>query len=226
MTDSFPSPEDAHAEPHDPASIAADYDLVADEYARHIFGELAGKPFDRAMLDRFAQLVGDGPVCDGGCGPGHVARYLHERGCDIFGIDISPRMVSLASELNPMIEFRVADLREPGIPPATLAGLTCFYSLIHFAAGELVAVLTTLRRALRPGGYLLLAVHEGTETRTPGEMWGIPVSLQFNFFTRPEIEVALTRAGFTIDEIVRREPYLGVEVETDRLYALAIAPCA
>jgi SAM-dependent methyltransferase len=226
MTDSFPSPEDAHAEPHDPVSIAADYDRVADEYVRHIFGELAGKPFDRAMLDRFARLVGDGLVCDAGCGPGHVARYLHERGCNVFGIDISPRMVSLASELNPMIEFHVADLREPGILHATLAGLTCFYSLIHFAAGELVAVLTTLRRAMRPGGRLLLAVHEGTEPRTPGEMWGIPVSLQFNFFTRPEIEVALTRAGLAIDEIVHREPYLGVEVETDRIYATAIAPCA
>jgi 2-polyprenyl-3-methyl-5-hydroxy-6-metoxy-1,4-benzoquinol methylase len=57
---------------------------------------------------------------------GHVSRYLHERGCDVFGIDISPRMVRLASELNAMIEFGVADLREPGIPPATLTGLACF----------------------------------------------------------------------------------------------------
>jgi hypothetical protein len=37
-------------------------------------------------------------------------------------------------------------------------------------------------------------------------MWGIPVSLQFNFFTQPQIEAALTQAGFAIDEIVHREP--------------------
>jgi SAM-dependent methyltransferase len=224
MTDSLPLPEEAHAEPHDLAALAADYDRVADEYTRHIFGELAEKPFDRALLDRFARLTGDGLVCDGGCGPGHVSHYLHERGCDVFGIDISPRMVRLASELNPMIEFRVADLREPGIRPATLAGLVCLYSLIHFTAGELAAVLTTLRSTLRPGGQLLLAVHEGAETRTPGEMWGIPVSLKFNFFTQPQIEAALTQAGFAIDDILHREPYVGVEVETDRLYAMAIAP--
>ena len=86
----------------------------------------------------------------------------------MFGIDLSPRMVKIASELNPNIEFRVDDLRALEIAEAALAGVVCFYSLIHLRPDQLVGALAELRRVLRPGGTLLLAVHEGTETRRPG----------------------------------------------------------
>jgi hypothetical protein len=61
--------------------VRRSYDEVANEYARRMFDELAGKPVDRQLLDRFAdETRGSGFVADVGCGPGHVARYLHERG--------------------------------------------------------------------------------------------------------------------------------------------------
>ncbi len=74
------------AERPDPTDSTRDsYDRVADEYARRIFDELDHKPFDREILDGFADAVrGLGPVCDLGCGPGQVARYLRARGVDAF----------------------------------------------------------------------------------------------------------------------------------------------
>ena len=70
------------------------YDQVADQYVRRIFDELQHKPLDRQLLDRFAASVRDvGPACDMGCGPGHVARYLHEHGVQVCGVDLSPAMV-------------------------------------------------------------------------------------------------------------------------------------
>ena len=52
---------------------------------------------DRQLLDRFAASVQDrGPVCDLGCGPGHVARYLSERKVQVCGVDLSPEMVKRA----------------------------------------------------------------------------------------------------------------------------------
>jgi SAM-dependent methyltransferase len=203
--------------------VAADYDSIADEYTRRIYAELAGKPLDRELLDRFAGLVGGGRVCDVGCGPGHVARYLRERGCDVLGIDLSPRMVALAAELNPGIEFRVGDLRALPFADGGLAGIVAFYSLIHLRPNQLEPALEELRRVLRLGGRLLLAVHEGAETRRPGEMWGIPVELEFKFFSCDELVNALTEAGFAVEQIIHRAPYPEVEVATDRLYALAIA---
>jgi len=203
------------------ARIAGDYDRVADEYARHVAGELAGKPFDRDLLDHFATLVEGGLVCDLGCGPGHVARYLRERGCDVFGLDLSPRMVQLAAALNPGIVFRTGDLRALEVDDGSLAGIVCFYSLIHLPPEQLGPALAGLYRGLRPGGRLLVAVHEGNETRRPAEMWGIPVTLQFNFFTRDQLTAALLEAGFTIERMLHRDPYPDVEVATNRLYAVA-----
>jgi len=73
------------------------YDRVAGAYAERYFTELERKPFDRELLDRFAaDLRGRGPVCDLGCGPGHVGRYLAERGVEVIGVDLSPGMVALA----------------------------------------------------------------------------------------------------------------------------------
>lgn len=204
-------------------SVACDYDRLAEEYARHIFDELAGKPFDRELLNRFAARVGDGPVCDVGCGPGHVARYLHERGSNVFGIDLSPEMVQVAKKLNPGIDFRVDDFRALQLADGCLAGIVAFYSVIHVPAERLAAALGELRRVLQPGGRLLLAVHEGREIRQPGELWGIPISLEFNFFTRDEVTASLLESRFSIEEIVHRTPYPDVEAETDRLYVSAVA---
>jgi SAM-dependent methyltransferase len=205
------------------SSVAADYDRVADEYAKYLYAELEGKPFDRELLDRFVSLVGDGRVCDVGCGPGHVTRYLHERGCDAFGVDLSARMVELATIRNPGVEFRVGDLRALPVDDGSLAGIVCFYSLIHLESDQLAPALARLRRSLRAGGRLLLAVHEGREIRQPGELWGIPVALRFHFFTYDQLTAALLEAGFTIEQITHRAPNPDVEVETDRLYASGIA---
>ena len=49
------------------------YDRVARPYADQFFTELERKPFDRELLDRFAERMrGRGRVCDLGCRPGHV----------------------------------------------------------------------------------------------------------------------------------------------------------
>lgn len=207
--------------PDKSAQIAADYDRISNEYTRHVYGELSGKPFDCDFLDRFASAVGDGRICEVGCGPGQVSRYLHERGCDVFGIDISSHMIEIAKLLNPTIDFRVADLRALATTESDLAGIVSFYSLIHLNIAQLTAALGEFRQALRLGGRLAIAVHEGTEQRQPGELWGIPIALQFNFFTREQIAGALRENDFTIESIAHRSPYPEVEVETDRLYATA-----
>ena len=68
------------------------YDAVADEYGRRFFEELEHKPLDRRLLDRFvARVQGMGTACDMGCGPGHVARYLHDRRVMIRALGTSGR---------------------------------------------------------------------------------------------------------------------------------------
>jgi trans-aconitate methyltransferase len=96
------------------------YDRVPDEYVRRISDGLKDKPLDRQLLDRFAKSVRNlGSVCDMGCGPGHVARYLHEHGVKVCGVDISTEMVKRARRLTPGVEFRQGDMMALDIPDDT-----------------------------------------------------------------------------------------------------------
>src|SRR5262245_1665314 len=113
-------------------------------YTRTISGATAmtDKPFDRDLLDRYADTVrGRGKVCDLGCGTGHVAQYLCAHGVEIFGLDISPRMVQVARRLNPDISFDEGDMQALDLPDSSLTGIVAFYSMIHLARSIVPRVL-------------------------------------------------------------------------------------
>ena len=201
------------------------YDELAATYTERIFSELAGKPLDRHLLNRLAEDVrGHGLVADLGCGPGHVARYLHDQGVRMLGIDLSPRMIDSARQRSPDIEFRVGDMRALDLPDGALAGIVAFYSLIHIGEPEMGATLRELRRVLAPGGLLLVAFHIGEETVHRDELWGHTVSLDFRFLMPSPMVARLIEAGFAVLERVEREPYPEVEHPSRRCYLLARLP--
>jgi SAM-dependent methyltransferase len=106
------------------AGIVPSYDEIAEEYAEQYFDELDGKPFDRDVLDRFTATVKHrGRVCDLGCGPGQIARYLAAHGVDAFGIDASASMVATARRRNPTLQFHQGDLFHLPLADGTLAGV-------------------------------------------------------------------------------------------------------
>jgi phosphoribosylformimino-5-aminoimidazole carboxamide ribotide isomerase len=119
-------------------AIQKSYDHIAQAYVEHIFDELKHKPFDRDLLDRFAKRMKDAErVCDLGCGPGHVTRYLFEQGVKICGIDLSPGMVEQARNLNPEIGFEQGNMLALDVKDATFDGLTAFYAIVNLAREEL-----------------------------------------------------------------------------------------
>ena len=205
------------------AETQTSYDRIADEYARQIYGELAGKPLDRAILDRFAErLRGRGVVCDMGCGPGQIGRYLADRGLLVVGVDLSPGMVAQAAALNPDVAFRVGDMTALDEPDGAWAGIAAFYSIIHVPPGEIVAALTEMRRVLQPDGLLLLAFHIGDEVVRSEELMGQAVALDFWFYTPEQMRRWLGEAGYGVEEIIEREPYApDVEHQSRRAYVLA-----
>ena len=210
---------------HKRKDYQASYDLVADEYVRRIFDELQHKPLDRQLLDRFAASVRDvGPACDMGCGPGHVARYLHERGVQVCGVDLSPALVERARRLTPGVEFRQGDMMALDAPDGAWAGIAAFYSIIHIPRGDMARALWELWRVLRAGGTLLLAFHIGDDTIHLDEWWGQRVCVDFFFFRSNEVAGYLRATGFEIEEIIEREPYPDVEHQSRRAYIFARRP--
>jgi SAM-dependent methyltransferase len=207
-------------------TIRYDYDRVAAQYAVNFLHELQSKPLDRELLLRFASLTaGKGQVCDMGCGPGHVARFLREAGAPVFGIDLSPQMVEQARRLNPEIPFHEGNMLSLDLPDGKLAGIAAYYAIVNLPTEFLPTAFREMARFLQPGGVLLLAFHIGDYAVRPQELLGIPISMEFFFFEPSAVEFALREAGFTIEETHERAPYAPeVEYQSHRAYIFARKP--
>jgi SAM-dependent methyltransferase len=197
------------------------YDRAAERYAEVFSDELERKPFDRALLDQFAEDVPGGKlVCDLGCGVGHISRYLKARGVPIFGFDLSPRMVEIAARLNPDIPFRQGDMLALDLPDQAVMGVVAFYSLIHLGRDTVLSALQEIHRVLYPDGRLLLSIHGGDGEIHTDEFLGLPVSLDVTLFQPDEMGGFVEQAGFSVDKITARPPY-DFEYQSTRIYVSA-----
>ncbi|MFD9537385.1 class I SAM-dependent methyltransferase [Streptomyces sp. NPDC060010] len=185
------------------AETQASYDTVAATYADQVRNLLDETPYERAVLDLFTGLVntaGGGPIADVGCGPGRITAYLRELGMDAFGIDLSPAMIEIARRDHPGVRFEVGSMTDFGLADASLAGLVAWYSLIHVPDNEISLVFTHFRRALRPGGLLLLGFHVGDESRLKTEGYGgHPMKVYVHLRQPGQLAAWLNDAGFTVE---------------------------
>ncbi|MFD7412464.1 class I SAM-dependent methyltransferase [Kitasatospora purpeofusca] len=147
----------------------AAYDGVVELYASLFADGLEQRPFARAMIGTFAELVratGNPRVADAGCGPGHITAMLDELGLDASGFDLSPGMVEHARRAHPTLRFQQARMEVLPVEDGALGGVLAHYSTIHTPPAELPALLAELVRVLAPGGLLLLSFF-GTDGPEP-----------------------------------------------------------
>ncbi|MET8200867.1 class I SAM-dependent methyltransferase [Micromonospora taraxaci] len=140
-----------------------------------------------------------GPVLDLGCGPGHLTGYLRSLGVDASGIDLVPEFIAHARAAHPGVEFHIGSLESLDVVDGSVGGILAWYSLIHLPPEELDGVLAEFRRALAPGGALVLGMFDHDEVGpfdhkvVTAYRW--PVD---------EISERLSRAGFVEVEHLRR----------------------
>ena len=201
-----------------PSELEASYDRVAERYTAEFSDELKRKPFDCAILDEFAANVPDqAQACEIGCGPGHIARYLHDRGVSIRGIDLSEEMIKCARLSNPDITFQKGNMLALDLPDASLGAIVCFYAIIHLGRADVTRALREMNRVLQPGGLLLLSFHEGEGELFRQQWYDQPVSISVTLFEKTEMSGYLEAAGFEVTRITDRNPY-EFEYPTRRVY--------
>ncbi|MGQ4619315.1 methyltransferase domain-containing protein [Nocardia sp. R7R-8] len=144
----------------DVAATRAAYNDIAELYTELFRHHLADAVLDRAMLGAFAESVaanGSGPIADLGCGPGRITGHLASLGAQVFGIDLSPRMVELARMEHPQLLFTQGSIEQLPIGDEALGGIVAWYSLIHLPPDRVPHVLSEFHRVLAGNGHVLLA---------------------------------------------------------------------
>jgi SAM-dependent methyltransferase len=195
------------------AETRASYDTVA-AYSARLRGALDTAPYLRAALASFAESVrarGAGPVADVGCGPGHVTAHLRAGGLDAFGLDLSPGMIAAARREHPGLRFAVGSMTDLPLAHASLAGLVAFWSLAHVPDHALTGVFGHFRRALRPGGMLLLGYHAGEGVRLETEgCGGLPMKVRVHRRQPAAMSAVLRGHGFTVEAHLLLDPDAGL----------------
>jgi len=182
--------------PADLDVVRESYDRVADNYVEMVattdLGDIRRQPWLRAAMDVFADAVTDlGPVLDVGCGPGTVTAYLAERGVDVSGVDLSPRMIENARRLHPECRFGVASSTELQLTESSLGGVLGWWSLFNLPRDVLPQVLASFARALMPGGQLIVGTHVGDSDLERTEAYGGVAVSWTTYQWRPEQLVAM-----------------------------------
>lgn len=193
------------------------YDEVAAAYATTFGDELDQLPLDAELIDRIATDA-DGPILELGAGVAPLARRITFQ--YVVAADLSAQMLSYA----PLTAGRVqADAMLLPFRDTVFGVATIRYVLQHIARADASAVVGEVRRVLRPGAWLLVAVHLGHGEIEFSELLGVrfePIGGAFH--SREEIETLLNASGFCVVEARDRGP-VGDEGDSQRLYMLARA---
>jgi len=107
------------------------------------------------VLWSFAGDVAGLKVLDVGCGTGYLSRKLHERRADVIGIDFSEKMIEVAREKAPSLDFRVESCTDLGsVEDGSIDVITANYVLMDTA--DLDGTMKAFYRVLKSGGVAIV----------------------------------------------------------------------
>src|SRR4051794_31163858 len=115
-------------------------------------------PITDLAAGRLLEAANVGPgvrVLDVASGPGSLAAAAAARGAHAVGVDLASRMIELARQLHPEIEFIEAEVENLPFSDGSFDALICNFGLGHFPRPE--ASIAECVRVLKPGGAIALS---------------------------------------------------------------------
>jgi SAM-dependent methyltransferase len=176
---------------HDPA-------VGTEDYTEHYYDRWGIKPAEEERIARMKRLnygrlldllPGIRSVLDIGCALGFSVEEALARNLDAFGIEVNPYAVEFARR-------RLGDRVRFKSPDRTFDAVTMVDVLEHVSRAE--TLLDIARRALRPGGRLILTTPDVTSpsSRILGPRWPHFTREHLLYFDRATLRAALKAAGF------------------------------
>jgi SAM-dependent methyltransferase len=181
---------------------------AVERYAPAYFEQQAAKSdakitweYDRLLRFAGVRLRPGLRVADLGCGAAPGLRYFAARGVDAVGLDVAPAALREARALLPGSRLVCADLAVDLPLRAASLDLVILREVIEHVAPA-SPLLAECRRALRPGGVVVLTTPNLWDARRPflrlaGRTWsGHADPTHVSLFDPPGLRGALTAAGF------------------------------
>jgi len=190
------------------SEIKANLKNVYDDLARIWGGDFTLHDWGQKELAEFAELVkkNGGRVLDCGCGSGVQSKELFDRGLEIVGMDLSPKMIYEAKKRVPKAKFVVGDMTKMNFAKGSFGGVYARASLLHVPKKLVPRVLKSINKILKNGGILYLALKEGKgEGEVVDERFGKKVRRFFSFFSQQEVLDLLKESGFELLKKSKRQ---------------------
>lgn len=115
---------------------------------------------NRAKRNRFrvTSRLCRGRVMELGCGEGHLAKAISDRGLSVTGVDMSAEKIARARALYPEMNFVRADVRDLEAEDGAFDTVVLAEVLEHVHEEPGIAILDRAWKLLRPGGRLIVSV--------------------------------------------------------------------
>ena len=151
------------------------------------------------LVEWLQYLPADASLLDLGCGGGHDAGDLAQRGYRVVGVDRTRALLSAGRRRYRSLPLVRADLRDLPFQAMSFDGLWAAASLMHLPKPDARRALTDLCKLIRPGGLFAATVTHGVKSCLMTDGW-LP-GRYLARWRKEEFARAVRRAGWKILEL-------------------------
>lgn len=133
-----------------------------------------------------------------GCGPGNITKYLLSKrpDFDIFGIDIAPNMIELASKSNPTANFAVMDSRQIDEIKTKYDGIVCGFCLPYLSHSDSQKLIGDCYNLLNENGLIYMSFVEGDPNKSDFQVGSSGDRIFFYYHNLDELKKQFVENNF------------------------------
>lgn len=144
----------------------------------------------QAFLEQLQQ-EGKTRLLEIGAGPGIDGKFFQDHGLTVTCTDLSPEMVRLCRVKG--LDAHVMDFLNLDFPHAHFDAVFALNCLLHVPKADLPRVLQAIRRVLKPGGLMFMAVYGGFDQEDVWQDDNHEPKRFFAFYTDEQIQAVVGR---------------------------------
>ncbi|MFH2204192.1 MAG: class I SAM-dependent methyltransferase [Elusimicrobiota bacterium] len=190
--------------------MSTDFDHFKDNYRRTLDEQIAFSGQDSSFFTemkarilinearKFFGSVKDLRALDLGCGIGATDTYVAASIKMLHGVDVAPGVIEVAAATNPSVDYRCYDGSSIPFPDATFDLIFAINVLHHIAPKARLAAIREMRRAVRPGGLILIFEHNPLNPITAKVVQACPFDEDAILLRMTEVRDLFRAAGLSL----------------------------